>query len=143
MKYFVRFALATLFLAFSCTSPQKHNREQGSVTKDQGLPVAKMDEVVHDFGVLIQGEQAVHTFKIKNVGTGDLMITDAKASCGCTVPKFSREPVKPGEYAEVDVVFDSYGREGKQLKSLTVWTNDEVQKHTLQIYADIKISNPK
>ncbi|HON18044.1 MAG TPA: DUF1573 domain-containing protein [Salinivirgaceae bacterium] len=99
------------------------------------------DGSTFDFGVIIQGENVVHTFEIKNVGDADLVISSANASCGCTVPKFSREPIPPGKTGKVEVAFSSAGRVGKQLKTVTLLTNAQPSTVTLTIVANIIIPN--
>lgn len=77
----------------------------------------------HDFGEIIQGTKAKYVFTFTNNGKTDLIIANATASCGCTVPNFSKEPVAPGATGSVTVIFDSTGKTGKFSKSITVSTN--------------------
>ncbi len=69
--------------------------------------VITFEEETHNFGELQQHGDASHEFKFTNTGTADLRITAAKGSCGCTVPHFSKDPVKPGESGTIRVVYDS------------------------------------
>ena len=62
-------------------------------------------------------------YKFKNTGNADLVISDAKGSCGCTVPEYPKAPIKPGEEGNIKVTFDSSGKGGRQNKSVTVITN--------------------
>ena len=94
-----------------------------------------------DFGVIIQGENVVHTFELKNTGDADLIISGASASCGCTVPKFSKEPIAPGKTGKVEVAFSSAGRSGKQIKTVTVTTNAQPASLTLTIVSNIVVPN--
>ena len=103
------------------------------------LPVIKFEETAFDFGPIIQGEKVSHTFKYKNTGGSNLIIHSAKGSCGCTVPKYSEEPLAPGESGELEVVFDSSGRKGNQRKSITVLANTQPSKTVLIITAEIVI----
>ncbi len=99
------------------------------------------DGSTFDFGVIIQGENVAHTFIIKNVGEADLVISQASASCGCTVPKFSREPIAPGQTGKVEVAFSSAGRSGQQLKTITLLTNAQPSTVTLTIKANVIVPN--
>ena len=76
-----------------------------------------------DFGVVDDGEKVKHTYKFKNTGNEPLIISSAKGSCGCTVPKWPTEPIAPGAEGVIDVEFDSKGKPGKQTKRVTVTAN--------------------
>jgi hypothetical protein len=65
-------------------------------------------------------------------------VLDASASCGCTVPRWSKEPVPPDGKGSLEVIFDSSGREGKQNKSITVSTNASDQNIVLYITAEVE-----
>ena len=81
------------------------------------------EESDFDFGTVEEGEHVKHTYKFKNTGNEPLIIASAKGSCGCTVPKFSSDPVAPGQTGVIDVEFDSKGKPGKQTKRVTVTAN--------------------
>ncbi len=87
------------------------------------LPHFEFVEEVKDFGEITQGEVVSTTFKFKNVGEADLIISSAKASCGCTVPEWPKEPIKPGAESSIDVRFDSNGKKGLQNKTITLVAN--------------------
>ena len=76
-----------------------------------------------DFGTVDDGEKVKHTYKFKNTGNEPLIISSAKGSCGCTVPKWPSEPIPPGGEGQIDVEFDSKGKPGKQTKRVTVTAN--------------------
>lgn len=102
------------------------------------LPVIKFAETDHDFGTINEGDKVNYTYKFKNEGTADLVISDAKASCGCTVPEYTKTPVKPGDSGEVKVVFDSNGKSGAQQKTVTLTLNTEKGTEMLNFKADVK-----
>ena len=106
-----------------------------------GTPQISFDVDSHNFGTIAQGEKVSHTFKFRNIGDGNLIINDVTTSCGCTASKYSVEPVAPGESGTIEVIFDSYGREGKQLKSANVWTNCGAEPIKLQIFVNIETLN--
>jgi hypothetical protein len=86
-------------------------------------PYMKFDNNLFDFGTVVDGEQVKHHFTFTNTGNSDLIITNAMASCGCTVPEYPEYPIKPGDTASIYVVFDSKGRVGKVEKSVTISAN--------------------
>jgi hypothetical protein len=107
------------------------------------LPIAQFNKVEHDFGIILQGEKVAYTFRVKNIGSSDLIINNAKASCGCTVPRYSKNPIAPGEEGTIEVIFNSEGRTGTQLKTLTVWSNCQPNTTKLSIISEIVIPNKK
>ncbi len=87
------------------------------------LPHFEFEEEVKNFGQITQGEVVSTSFKFKNVGQSDLIISSAQGSCGCTVPKWPKEPIKPGASGIIDVTFDSNGKNGMQNKTITLVSN--------------------
>lgn len=81
----------------------------------------KQDE--YPFGRVAQGEVIRHRFELQNTGNAPLLIRDVKPSCGCTIPEWPEDPIKPGETAEINVRFNTAGKLGKQKKAVTVYTN--------------------
>lgn len=95
-------------------------------------PMIKFEEETHDFGDLMQGGDASYEFKFTNTGTSDLLISGAKGSCGCTVPKWSSEAVAPGAEGTIRVQYDS-NRIGGINKSVTI-TSNAVNEPTKTIF---------
>lgn len=102
------------------------------------FPIMTFEEKEHDFGE-IEARKSVETiFKYKNTGDAPLVITNIKASCGCTVPKdWSREPLPVGESAQFSVKFNGSGS-NKISKTITVTANTEKGSEELKIKAFIK-----
>ncbi len=96
----------------------------GKVDKEK-LPVIKFTEGTHDFGKIIQGEKVAHKFSFTNEGKSNLIITSAKASCGCTIAEPTKAPIAPGGTGTIDVTFDSNGKSGMVTKTISVLTNCE------------------
>ena len=87
-------------------------------------PIVTFTEKLHDFGEINQGDIVEHTFIFENTGNAPLIISSAKGSCGCTVPKYAREvAIAPGEKSEMVVRFNSRGKSGMQSKSVTIYSN--------------------
>lgn len=101
------------------------------------LPIIDFEEEEHDFGKIIQGEKLRYDFKFTNVGKGNLVISSAAASCGCTVADFPKEPIPPGKTSKITVEFNSEGKSGYIEKTITVVTNSEPNTQILKIKADI------
>lgn len=97
----------------------------------------KFDKEAHDFGKMKDGELSHTEFNFTNTGTQDLFISNAVGSCGCTVPEWPREPIKPGKSGKIKVEFDSKGKQGEQLKTVTVTSNTAKPNTVLTIKAVI------
>ncbi len=101
------------------------------------LPVLEFSETLHDFGTVIEGEKVIFSFKFKNTGSMDLVISNVSASCGCTATKYTKEAVPPGEEGVITVTFDSRKRRGFQNKAVTVSANTQPNKTVLRIKAKV------
>lgn len=101
------------------------------------VPVLKFESDKHDFGTIIEGEKVSFAFNFKNVGRGDLVIRAAQGSCGCTVPEYPKEAVKPGESGVINVTFNSEGKEGEQMKTIDVISNTMPNVYKLAITASV------
>ncbi|MEI6123643.1 MAG: DUF1573 domain-containing protein [Bacteroidota bacterium] len=104
------------------------------------LPAFDFEQDEHDFGKIQQGEKVSFTFKFKNVGGSDLVISDAKATCGCTVADYPKTPIKPGDPGQITVSFNSEGKKGIQNKTVTVIANTQPNTKTLTIKAEIIVN---
>lgn len=103
------------------------------------VPVMTFEKAEHDFGTIEQGTPQETIFKFTNTGNAPLIITDAKSSCGCTVPDPPKEPVAPGETGELLVKFNGSGQ-NQVTKTITVTANTAKGSEILRIKAFV---NPK
>lgn len=94
-----------------------------NIEEQDNQPFFEFIEEVIDFGTVTQGEIVSASFKFRNVGKKDLIISSAQGSCGCTVPEWPKEPIKPGEDGVINVTFNSNGRQGLQNKTVTLVSN--------------------
>src|SRR6476620_6701837 len=78
-------------------------------SEGKDLPKFTFETEEHDFGTITEGEKVSFAFKFKNTGTADLFIRSASGSCGCTVPEYPKEAIKPGKEGIINVTFDSTG----------------------------------
>lgn len=80
-------------------------------------------DTAYNFGKTADGNKVEYDYRFKNTGTKPLIITNASASCGCTVPQKPEMPIMPGDTGFIKVVFDSKGRVGIAHKTITVTSN--------------------
>lgn len=79
--------------------------------------------VSHDFGTIIEGTQATVEFEFTNNGNAPLVLSSVSASCGCTTPEWTKEPIMPGQTGIIKAIYNSTGRPGSFTKSITVNSN--------------------
>lgn len=150
MKYLSYFFLALAISFNSCQqkSDSSVSKEainnpisaEGEMDPDE-LPAFKFENEIYEFGSVTAGEKIAYSFKFRNVGETDLVISNASASCGCTVPKWPEEPIEPGDEGTIDVVFDTEGKSGVQSKSITVVANTIPNTKVLYLRGEIKSLN--
>ncbi|MCB0733645.1 MAG: DUF1573 domain-containing protein [Flavobacteriales bacterium] len=117
-------SILTLLIAIGFAAAGTAQDAKVSVNSDGGAKL-KFDKTEHDFGTVKEGTQATVTFKFKNEGTEPLVLTSVQASCGCTTPKWTKEPIAPGDYGEVTAIYNSKNRPGNFTKTITVRHNGE------------------
>ena len=78
--------------------------------------VISFEKNTHSFGDIYQGDRVEQVFKFTNTGSEPLVITNVEVTCGCTVPKYPRDPIPPGAKGEITVAFNSAGKSGLQNK---------------------------
>ena len=113
--------------------------------KDAAAPVVpagpttsiKFEETEFDFGTVDQGEKVTHVYKFANTGNEPLIISNAKGSCGCTVPSWPKEPIPVGGSGEIQVQFDSKGKKNKQSKKVTLTANTDPAQTFLTIKGEV------
>ena len=126
MKKYILFLLATVTF-LSCDIRRKDKiADDAFKMNEQALKDSTSVEIidsVYDFGKVMDGEKVEYNYRFKNTGTKPLVIINASASCGCTVPQKPEKPILPGEIGFIKVVFDSKNRAGSTHKSITVTSN--------------------
>ena len=108
---------------------QKEDKKQADATID-------FESKVVDYGVIDHNADGVRKFVFTNNGTEPLIIKNAKGSCGCTVPTWPREPIAPGETAEIGVKYATT-RVGKFTKTITLTTNASKKPVILTIKGEV------
>jgi hypothetical protein len=106
-----------------------------SIAQQAGAQI-KFEKEVHDYGTIVQNADGGTAFVFTNTGTEPLIISDAKGSCGCTVPEWPKEPIAPGKKGSIKVQYDT-NRVGAFQKTVTVTTNGSVEPIVLKIQGTV------
>lgn len=93
----------------------------------------------HNFGKIKQDSKHTKVFKFTNTGKEPLIIENATGSCGCTVPDYPKEPIKPGATGEIVVEYSPGKQQGAQTKTVTITANTDPIVTTLNISADVEV----
>lgn len=167
MRKLVVLTFATLLLA-ACggetekTNNDTNNQEQPNINtdvvtnpmtaeqpeadpNDPNLPILSFEKEMHEFpGTITEGESVSYSFKFTNTGKSDLVISDANAPCGCTIPSYSKEPIPPGGSGQIDVVYNSENRGGgRHEKSVRITSNSIPKVKELRIVVNVNPKNPQ
>lgn len=119
--------------AATTTTAQATTTNNGSVSSGANIDeVMKFKNDAHDFGHLREGDPADYAFEFKNSGKEPLVIQRVQASCGCTTPDWSKEPIASGKNGLVKVAYATQGRPGAFTKTLTVYTNQGTKVLTIK-----------
>ncbi|MEE1885229.1 DUF1573 domain-containing protein [Pedobacter flavus] len=127
----------SVILLSACNSADKKN---SSSINDADKAVILFENEMHNFGSVAEGTKVTHTFNFKNTGKSPLIIEDASASCGCTVPEYSNNPIQPGQSGVIKVVFDTQGRAGLNDKVITVLSNATEESVKLHLVGEVKLN---
>lgn len=135
--------LLSVSMAQAQTQKQKVSTSEvkvTGVTKAENYAEIKFDTLRHNFGKFSKNNPIVKcSFKFKNTGTAPLVIHQAFASCGCTVPTFTKEPIKPGETGVIDVTYNGTDKfPGHFQKTVTVRSNAISEVTRLIIEGDME-----
>lgn len=152
--------VAVAFLATSCQSGNKDIKDDARAavennavqpadpnaqpaTPEASVPVGpttvmEFTETTFDFGTVQDGEQVSHTYKFKNSGSEPLILSNAKGSCGCTVPKWPREPIAPGGEGEITVEFNSKNKKGKRNQKVTITANTNPPQSFIYLTGEVE-----
>ncbi len=129
-KLVTMFTISVFVVTLSCS--QTTDQKQG----DKNTPKIEFTNTEHDYGTIEQGADGTCEFVFTNTGMESLVISDVHSSCGCTVPSYSKEPIKKGDKGTITVKYDTR-RLGPINKSITVTTNAVNSPVTLRIKGNI------
>ncbi len=141
-NYFKKFLFSIFLLSISCDDnsnkkeANSENSSSPSMMSSSESPAMSFDKTLHDFGSIQEGETVETTFTFTNTGKSDLIIVDARGSCGCTVPDYPKNsPIAPGEIGKIRVSFDSSNKPNMQQKTVTISANTDSGRETIRIKA--------
>lgn len=144
MKKLILLLVLPLFAAIQINAqtsqPAAAPAAQAKVAVNPNAPIAKWDKLVNDFGSIAFGVPKTAEFLLTNDGKEPLIISSARASCGCTNLKYSQEPVLPGKSATVSATYNA-ATQGVFTKTITVTTNADANPVVLQIKGTV-LPNP-
>ncbi len=130
MKRILIVSMLLPLFVFSLRGQDKTAKSEERVSNPNAIATFQSTE--HDYGDIVYDGDGLCTFVFTNTGTEPLMLTNVKASCGCTAPKWSRDPIKPGEKGEIEVKYNTRIA-GSFNKTVTVQTNGEPMQVILRI----------
>lgn len=133
------FILPLMLILVSCNGGHKadSNVEKTINIDENSTSLISFVNKINDLGSINEGEKVIGWYDYKNEGTAPLIIHSIKAGCGCTVPKWNKEPLPSGEKATIKVVFDSAGKHGVQDISIYVRSNAENSREELRLQAKV------
>ncbi|MDD4141293.1 MAG: DUF1573 domain-containing protein [Bacteroidales bacterium] len=111
-------------------------QEADSKVKDSHAPYMEFDKTVHDYGKIMENGDGTCSFTLTNTGKEPLILTDAKSTCGCTVPEWSKAPILPGQTSEITVKY-STKRIGQINKTITITSNASNSPLVLRIKGEV------
>lgn len=139
MKNTIVILLAFCMMLIINTSCNKKNSDEINISTIENQAAIKFENDVLDFHTLTAGERVTGSFKFKNVGDHDLVISDVSSSCGCTVADYPRNAIKPGEEGMISVTYDSEGSKGMRIqKQITVLSNTDPARTVLKVVANVQ-----
>ncbi len=126
MKKIILFVLIAASI-ISCDVKRKDKNaidaESQKVLASKDSTTVQIIDSAYNFGKVTDGEKVEYSYRFRNTGTKPLVVVQATASCGCTVPQKPEKPILPGEIGFIKIVFDSKGRVGEAHKTITVTSN--------------------
>ena len=137
----IAMVLTAIISSYCGNSSKNKSVKTGLQPADTGTVEIIFKDYEHNFGKVAEGEKIGYIFTFENKGTGNLVITSVSSSCGCTVPKYNTRPVPPGGKGNLEVVFDTSGRNGIQTKTITVKSNASIPVVLLRITAEVITNN--
>lgn len=146
MKKYLILLLSALALTFTACGGNTEKKEAPATAVEassakavSNAPVMTFDRTIHDFGTIQEGERVETLFTFTNTGKSDLVIVDARGSCGCTVPEYPKNtPIAPGATGQIRVSFDSSNKPNLQQKTVTISANTDSGRETIRIKAMVQ-----
>jgi Protein of unknown function (DUF1573) len=135
--------LIAISVLIACNNPNQANSNLSAANGTNATagdgPVMKFEKETHDFGKIKQGDKVTYEFKFTNTGKSPLIISNAVASCGCTIPTWPHMPIKPGEGAAIKVIFNSATKVGLQDKQITITANTNPAQNLVHLIGEVQL----
>lgn len=132
--------LTTMVIGATLASSAQTNGK--ATLSSDAAPKFTIEKTSHDFGNIEEGVQATVTFTFKNTGNAPLELNNVVASCGCTTPKWTNDPIAPGKEGTITAIYDSNRRPGNFTKTITVTHNGEGGTNYLTIRGNVNKAEP-
>jgi uncharacterized protein DUF1573 len=140
MKKYMLFLSVTILIV-SCDVRRKDKIADDAAARSElamkETTTVEMIDPAYEFGKVADGEKVEYSYRFKNTGNKPLVVTNATASCGCTIPQKPEKPIMPGEIGFIKVVFDSKGRVGVVHKTITVSSNAKPEFPELKLTGEV------
>jgi len=120
-----------------CSMLSVSAQEAPAVAANPNAAEITFESEVMDYGTIENGANGEREFKFKNTGKEPLIISQAQGSCGCTVPTWPKEPIKPGASASIKVTYDTK-RTGNFEKTVTITSNAKNSPKVIRIKGNVK-----
>lgn len=136
-KYLIVLTVSALLSA--CNQTAGTNTSAATEKNTTGAnPVLKFDKEIYDFGKIKAGDKVSYDYSFVNTGKSPLIITDAVASCGCTIPSWPKKPINPGQKEAIKVIFDSAGKSGLIDKQITITANTAPAQTLVHLVGEVE-----
>jgi hypothetical protein len=140
-------SLMAFFVFAACDKSPTESEENEEIATEKvpnsEKPVFTFEKATQNFGTLPEGEEVTREFLFTNTGKTDLLISNASASCGCTVPEWPKEPIPPGGKGKIKATFNSSGKEGKQNKKIVITANTNPELTEVYLEGEVTPSQKK
>lgn len=136
MKKLISSAFIVLMAAFNSNA-----QEATKVADDPNAAEIVFEKDVHDFGTIEYGGDGKYEFKFSNTGKSPLIITNARGSCGCTVPTWPKEAIGKGQSGSIKVEYDTK-RPGPFTKTVTISSNAKTKDKVITIKGTVTQPEP-
>ena len=125
-----------ILVAFVFAGVAQNDAAKPKKNKKVKTPEITFVKLVHDYGQIEQGANGECEFEFKNTGKADLILTNCRSSCGCTVPSWPKDPIPPGKKAVIKVKYNTQ-RIGQINKTITVESNAVNDRVVLKITGNV------
>lgn len=143
IRTFVSAMLMLVFgLAVAQTTTATETRGATAAPNNPNAPKIVFREENFNFGDIPEGPAVTHEFKFTNTGREPLVLSNVKASCGCTTPNWTKEPVLPGKEGVITVTYNTQGRPGGFNKTVTITSNADEPNKIITIKGEVQKEDP-